>query len=47
MQLKFARELKSLDGVDFLMPEHWPFNTKFWIFKSNGPAVRYEIGLKA
>ena len=46
MQLKFTRKLKSLDGADFLIPEPWPFNTKWWSFKSNGPAVRYEIGLE-
>ena len=44
-QLQFARALKSLDCVDFLIPEPWPFNTQWRSFKSNGPAVRYEIGL--
>ena len=46
MQLKSECKSKSLDGADFLTPEPWSFNTKWWSFKSNGPAVRYEIGLE-
>ena len=35
--------LVSVDGTDFCIMEPWPFSTKWWSHKFNGPGLRYEI----
>jgi len=35
----------SLDGTDCVIYEQTPFSGKWYSHKTNGPAVRYEIGL--
>jgi hypothetical protein len=35
----------SVDGTDCPIWEQSPFSPKWWSFKINGPAVRYEVGI--
>jgi hypothetical protein len=35
----------SVDGTDCPICEQSPFSPKWWSFKMNGPAVRYEVGI--
>ena len=37
--------LISVDGVDCMVHEPWPFNKKWYSQKFNGPAVKYEVGV--
>lgn len=35
----------SVDGTDCSIYEPFPFDTKWWSHKTNGPALRYELGV--
>ena len=37
--------LMSVDGIDCLINEPWPFEEKWYSQKFNGPAVKYEIAV--
>ena len=37
--------LLSVDGVDCMINEPWPFDQKWFSQKFNGPGVKYEIGV--
>lgn len=37
--------LMSIDGVDCMINEPWPFNEKWYSKKFNGPGVKYEVGV--
>ena len=40
-----ATIFNSLDDLDCMIEEPQPFDKKWQSFKSNGPGLRYEIGL--
>ena len=40
-----AQCLMSIDGVDCMVNEPWPFDTKWYSQKFNGPGVKYEVGV--
>lgn len=35
----------TADGVDCQKEEEYPFETKWWSHKFNGPALRFEVGI--
>ena len=35
----------TIDGMDMFIKEQRPFSPKWWSHKSNGPGLRYEIGI--
>jgi len=37
--------LMSVDGIDCMVNEPWPFDKKWYSQKFNGPAVKYEVGV--
>jgi hypothetical protein len=37
--------LMSLDGIDCIVNEPWPFDEKWFSQKFNGPGVKYEVGV--
>jgi hypothetical protein len=37
--------LISLDGIDYMVMEPWPFAKKWYSKKFNGPGVKYEVGV--
>ncbi|CAB9528703.1 unknown protein [Seminavis robusta] len=37
--------LLSVDGIDCMTNEPWPFDTKWYSQKFNGPGVKYEVGV--
>ena len=37
--------LISVDGIDCMVNEPWPFSTDMYSQKFNGPAVKYEVGV--
>ena len=54
LQIHFANRLRgdiglnvllSLDCTDYEIQEPFPFSTKWYGHKKNGPAVRYEVGV--
>ena len=40
-----AKCLLSVDGIDCMINEPWPFEEKWYSQKFNGPAVKYELGV--
>ena len=40
-----SQALISIDGIDCMVNEPWPFDTKYYSQKCNGPARKYEIGV--
>lgn len=42
---KGCHALISVDGTDCSICEPWPFDPAYWSHKTNGPALRYEIGV--
>lgn len=37
--------LLSIDGIDCPVNEPWPFESKWYSHKFNGPGVKYEVGI--
>jgi len=37
--------LMSIDGIDCMVNEPWPFDEKWYSQKFNGPGVKYEVGV--
>lgn len=40
-----AKALISIDGIDCMINEPWPFDTTYYSQKFNGPALKYEVGV--